>query len=94
VGCRLALALKDAGLSGTNHHCWFMLMEASHPFVAVFQEHLIMNIIRALFAALAGLFANHTHISAHQRNQAYGPRWSQRRRRHIDSYRRRQSRRR
>jgi hypothetical protein len=52
-----------------------------------------MSILKALIDALAALFGSCQIVGGHTKRQAYGPRWSKRRRRKIDDYTRRRPRR-
>jgi hypothetical protein len=52
-----------------------------------------MSVIQAVLASFVGLMTPRASVTSHYKHQAYGPRWSQRRRRRIDSYRRRRPRR-
>ena len=45
-----------------------------------------MKLLQALVRALAGLLDRSQGVRDHTKQQAYGPRWSQRRKRRIDPY--------
>ena len=56
------------------------------------EENRLMELLRFLLSILSGGRGGRQRVSGHQRRQAYGPRWTQRRRRHIAGYRRRRPR--
>ncbi len=56
------------------------------------EERPLMERLKLFFAFLPGGRCGRQRVSDHQRRQAYGPRWTLRRRRHIASYRRRRAR--
>jgi hypothetical protein len=51
-----------------------------------------MSILTALFDVLAGMFRFRQAVRGHKKRQAYGPRWSKRRTRTINRYKRRRPR--
>lgn len=53
------------------------------------KEGRLVGLLRFLFALLSGDCGGRQHVSDHQRSQAYGPRWSHHRPRHINGYSRR-----
>ena len=55
------------------------------------EENRLMELLRFFFGYLSGCYGRQ-QVSDHQRRQAYGPSWTQHRRRHIASYRRRRPR--
>ena len=56
------------------------------------KDNRFMDVLRLLFSLLSGGHGGRQHVSDHNRRQAYGPRWTRHRRRHIASYRRRRPR--
>jgi hypothetical protein len=63
------------------------------PYLPAATENPPMELLQALIDALAGLFGWRQDIPGHRKQQAYGPRWSQHRPRHIHTYRRKRPRR-
>ena len=51
-----------------------------------------MNILQPIFDAFTCLFGSRESVSDHHKRQAYGPKYSQRRSRHIGGYSRRRPR--
>ena len=47
-----------------------------------------MNVLTALFEALAALFGSRKTVRPHTKRQAYGPGWSKHRPRKINGYKR------
>ena len=56
------------------------------------EDNRLMELLRSIFSLFSGGRGGWHWVSDHRRSQAFGPRWSRHRVRHIDSYRRRRPR--